>query len=201
MLELLENADFAHPPSARFRCRRSRSPSSRGTTLARSSATWRASRVGSIGLTGVAHTMDAYRRLPHGWRTTPEGMPTDRWMWLQSHWAAFRSALCAGERLTYLNVPGPGLSGSCPMPSAPSSSRGWRRRSREPGFADKLGAPAPRCHSSRCGGLPPVGAARATRRRGDPREAGPGGCAIKLVRIRPVRALLAREEPPAFSAR
>ncbi len=40
-------------------------------------------RSGSIGLTGVAHTMEAYRRLPHGWRTTPEGMPTDHWMWLQ----------------------------------------------------------------------------------------------------------------------
>ena len=34
-------------------------------------------------LTSVAHTLAAYRRLPHGWRTTPEGIYTDRYMWAQ----------------------------------------------------------------------------------------------------------------------
>jgi hypothetical protein len=29
------------------------------------------------------HTLDAYRRLPHGWRTTPAGIPTDNYMWQQ----------------------------------------------------------------------------------------------------------------------
>ncbi|WCO68669.1 glycosyltransferase family A protein [Iamia majanohamensis] len=29
------------------------------------------------------HTMDLYRRLPHGWRTTPPGRGTDRYMWSQ----------------------------------------------------------------------------------------------------------------------
>jgi hypothetical protein len=29
------------------------------------------------------HTAAAYRRLPHGWRTTPEGINTDAWMWRQ----------------------------------------------------------------------------------------------------------------------
>lgn len=33
-------------------------------------------------LSFVGHTMDFYRRLPHGWRTTPEG-PTDHYMWAQ----------------------------------------------------------------------------------------------------------------------
>lgn len=32
-------------------------------------------------LSFVAHTMAAYRRLPEGWATTPNGWPTDRWMW------------------------------------------------------------------------------------------------------------------------
>ena len=63
-------------------------------------------RVGSVGLTGVAHTLEAYRRLPFGWRTAPAGMPTDHHMWRQwldlpGLWASM------GERLTYLNFPDP----------------------------------------------------------------------------------------------
>jgi hypothetical protein len=34
-------------------------------------------------LSFVGHTMDAYRRLPHGWRTTPAELATDRFMWTQ----------------------------------------------------------------------------------------------------------------------
>ena len=34
-------------------------------------------------LSFVGHTLDAYRRLPDGWRTTPEGTATDRYMWSQ----------------------------------------------------------------------------------------------------------------------
>jgi hypothetical protein len=30
-----------------------------------------------------AHTLQMYRRLPHGWRTTPAGTPTDLYMWQQ----------------------------------------------------------------------------------------------------------------------
>lgn len=36
-----------------------------------------------IGLTGTCHTMKMYRKLPHGWRTTPEGIATDHYMWQQ----------------------------------------------------------------------------------------------------------------------
>ncbi len=39
----------------------------------------------TFGLSGVAHTVEAYRRLPHGWRTTPAGFSTDHYMW--SQWA------------------------------------------------------------------------------------------------------------------
>lgn len=34
-------------------------------------------------LSSVGHTMRAYRSLPHGWRTTPEGEYTDTHMWRQ----------------------------------------------------------------------------------------------------------------------
>jgi GalNAc5-diNAcBac-PP-undecaprenol beta-1,3-glucosyltransferase len=30
-----------------------------------------------------AHTLETYRKLPHGWRTTPQGKPTDLHMWQQ----------------------------------------------------------------------------------------------------------------------
>jgi hypothetical protein len=38
---------------------------------------------GGVGLTGTAHTVAAYRRLPHGWRTTPSGREPDQYMWEQ----------------------------------------------------------------------------------------------------------------------
>jgi hypothetical protein len=135
MLELLEGADFAHPPSARF--------DADGTLLF---FPWNYSRsefeeiargrVGSIGLTGVAHTMDAYRRLPHGWRTTPPGMPTDHWMWLQFlELPGFRGRM--GTRLTYLTFPDP-LWGRMPEDERATTLADWFRRSREPGFAEEL---------------------------------------------------------------
>jgi hypothetical protein len=37
----------------------------------------------SIPLSCAAHTLAAYRRLPFGWRTTPEGIATDKYMWQQ----------------------------------------------------------------------------------------------------------------------
>lgn len=36
-----------------------------------------------IPLSGAGHTMDFYRRLPYGWRTTPRGTFTDLYMWQQ----------------------------------------------------------------------------------------------------------------------
>jgi hypothetical protein len=36
-----------------------------------------------IGLSFVAHRLDAYLRLPEGWTTTPPGLPTDQFMWMK----------------------------------------------------------------------------------------------------------------------
>ncbi len=48
-------------------------------------------------LTFGAHTLDAYRRLPHGWHTTPAEFPwTDLYMWrqfLEQPWCRARSAM------------------------------------------------------------------------------------------------------------
>lgn len=135
MLRLLENADFAHPPSARF--------GPEGTLLF---FPWNygrpefqeiaRSRRGSIGLTGAAHTMDAYRRLPFGWRTTPEGIPTDHYMWIQFlELTGYRAVM--GTRLTYLTFPEP-VFGKLPDAERAEIIAGWFRRSREPGFEDEL---------------------------------------------------------------
>jgi hypothetical protein len=34
-----------------------------------------------FGLAFAAHTLEAYLRLPTGWSTTPDGLPTDQFMW------------------------------------------------------------------------------------------------------------------------
>lgn len=36
-----------------------------------------------VGLSQVAHRLDFYQRLPHGWRTTPKGDWSDHYMWQQ----------------------------------------------------------------------------------------------------------------------
>ena len=135
MLELLDDADFAHPPSVRFDIdgRLQFFPWSyeraEFAEIARG-------RRGSIGLTGASHTTDAYRRLPYGWRVTPEGMPTDHWMWLQFlDLPGFRAR--AGTRLTYLTFPDP-VWRTLAEERRAEVLASWFRRSREPGFAAEL---------------------------------------------------------------
>lgn len=48
-----------------------------------------------VGLSDAGHTLAAYRRLPHGWRTTPAGTHTDLHMWRQwiaEPWVRFVTA-------------------------------------------------------------------------------------------------------------
>jgi glycosyltransferase involved in cell wall biosynthesis len=57
-------------------------------------------------LTVGAHRMDAYRRLPHGWRTTPAGISTDQYMWwqfLEQPWVRAAS----GRVPTVIHLPTP----------------------------------------------------------------------------------------------
>jgi glycosyltransferase involved in cell wall biosynthesis len=93
---------------------------------------------GSVGLTGAAHTLAAYRRLPHGWRTAPDGIPTDRHMWLQ--W--FDQPWCRGvsaRTLTHLKFPDPAWR-SIDEAERAAVLAAWLTRSREPGFRDELDA-------------------------------------------------------------
>ncbi len=36
-----------------------------------------------VGMSCVGHRLQSYRRLPHGWRETPQGTKTDHYMWMQ----------------------------------------------------------------------------------------------------------------------
>lgn len=57
-----------------------------------------------IGLSFMAHTMDFYRHLPYGWRTTPEGRWTDHYMYQQ--FLSVRGAkVIGGNRATVLSFP------------------------------------------------------------------------------------------------
>jgi GalNAc5-diNAcBac-PP-undecaprenol beta-1,3-glucosyltransferase len=137
MGRLLENADFAHPPSARLTPAGELQffPWNYGRPEFREAGR---RRVGSVGLTGVAHTLEAYRRLPFGWRTTPPGMPTDHHMWRQ--WLDLRGLRAVtGERLTYLNFPDPFWK-ELPEGERAEALADWFRRSREPGFGQEVDA-------------------------------------------------------------
>ncbi len=135
MGRLLEEADFAHPVSARILADGELEvfPWNYGRPEFREAGR---ERVGSVGLTGVAHTLEAYRRLPFGWRTTPAGMPTDHHMWRQ--WLdlpGLRARM--GERLTCLNFPDPFWK-EIPEEQRAAALAEWLRRSRDAGFADEL---------------------------------------------------------------
>jgi hypothetical protein len=54
-------------------------------------------------LSTAAHRLDAYRRLPHGWRTTPAGTATDLYMWQQ--WLAATPRLASAGAITVLRFP------------------------------------------------------------------------------------------------
>jgi len=134
-LRLLEDADFAHPPSARMLPGGELQffPWSYGRPEFREIGRVRR---GSIGLTGAAHTLEAYRRLPFGWRTTPPGLPTDHYMWRQ--WLELPGVrMACGERLTHLNFPDP-FWNVLPVADRAATLAHWFRRSREPGFREEL---------------------------------------------------------------
>jgi glycosyltransferase involved in cell wall biosynthesis len=59
--------------------------------------------VNEVPLSAAAHRLDAYRRLPYGWRTTPTGRPTDLYMWHQ--WIHAKMRMVSAAAPTILNFP------------------------------------------------------------------------------------------------
>ena len=91
MLALLERADVVMPMGANIRPDGvvESSPWSLGEEPGRTMALGGTS---LFSLSGITHTMAAYRRLPFGWRDTPDGFYTDQYMLLQflgEEWCRF----------------------------------------------------------------------------------------------------------------
>ena len=115
---LLQNADFAHalPISVTPRGGLSAWTVDLGLTVYRDVLLREQI---SMPLTCCAHTLAFYRRLPHGWRTTPAGSPTDRYM-CQQMLALADCRVVSGRRPTVLTFPSP-------TAGVGRSSRAWRR--------------------------------------------------------------------------
>ena len=88
-------------------------------------------------LTFAGHTLDAYRRLPHGWRTTPPEFPwTDLYMWRQflaEPWCRARSAMVPTGINTWTHQ----------RPHLTDRERAdelayWRAQAATPGFRERL---------------------------------------------------------------
>jgi hypothetical protein len=106
LLELLEGADFAHSAPVTIRADGTLSYWPIDISIPEYQSMLRQGRWNAIGLTGAAHTVDAYRRLPYGWRPAPPDIWTDLHMWRQFlALPGFRGK--TGARLTALHFPSP----------------------------------------------------------------------------------------------
>lgn len=90
----------------------------------------------SFGLTGAAHTLEVYRRLPEGWRPAPPDIWTDLHMW-QQFLALPGLRGVTGTRLTCLHFPSPHRSGWPDVQRASELER-WTARLAEPRFRSEL---------------------------------------------------------------
>ncbi len=136
MLRLLEDADFAH--SAPLVVMPDGSLHYGPIDIARPEFHALLLRGGwnKISLTGAAHTLGSYRRLPYGWRPGPANVWSDINMWQQfvrQPWFRGRT----GTRLTHLHMPDQDRR-EVPVAERVAELERWWARIQEPGFADEL---------------------------------------------------------------
>ena len=105
MLDLLTDADFAHALPLRVNAGGDLGFYIVNLALAADRALI-LSGTNRVPLSCGAHTRALYRRLPHGWRTTPAGTPTDLYMW-QQILGQPECRAASGTRPTVLNFPSP----------------------------------------------------------------------------------------------
>jgi GalNAc5-diNAcBac-PP-undecaprenol beta-1,3-glucosyltransferase len=87
-----------------------------------------------VALSCGAHTTEMYRRLPHGWRTTPTGVPTDLYMW-QQFLSEPGCRATGGTRPTVLNLPR-SLRHDQPPADRLIELEKWSRDLQDPGWRD-----------------------------------------------------------------
>ena len=94
--------------------------------------------INRVPLSCGAHTMKAYRRLPHGWRTTPTGTPTDLYMWQQILDDPNNRA-ASGAIPTILNFPSPQRRDQTPEDRL-AELEAWSGKVRDPEWLDLFAA-------------------------------------------------------------
>jgi len=82
----------------------------------------------------AGHTLEAYRRLPHGWRPAPQDINTDAWMWLQFFEQPGLRALSV-PRVTVLRLPAAARPGWSPAERLAELDRWWAELSSPGGVA------------------------------------------------------------------
>lgn len=131
-LDRLENVDFTHPLPIFID--RQGTLQARPTDLAESRCRlWHQHPLrNAVSLTGVGHRLDAYLRLPLGWRETPSERWSDHFMW-QQWFASPDYRYSTGDRLTVLKFE---AADRTDMSDAQRRAEieTWLQRSREPGF-------------------------------------------------------------------
>ena len=133
MRHLLGNADFAHALPLYIDERSEISfyvgdlaiPAYRESLL---------SGINFVALSCGAHTTEMYRRLPHGWRTTPTGVPTDLYMW-QQFLSEPGCRATGGTRPTVLNLPRPLRRDQLPEHRLTELEK-WSRNLQDPAWRD-----------------------------------------------------------------
>jgi len=86
----------------------------------------------AVSLTGVAHRLDAYLRLPHGWREPPPGCWSDHYMW-QQWFANAEVRYATGSRLTVLKFQA-AVRTDMTASQRRAEILAWRARSQQPDF-------------------------------------------------------------------
>lgn len=135
MLELIEGRDFVHPLPVRIVDGRLEYLP---TDLARPECiAWhlQPTRRNNIDLTGVVHTLESYRRLPHGWRAAPRNRWTDHYMW-QQYFRLEGFTAATGSKPTTVKFGDVGSSGA----NIESELADWWARMHRPGFAEEYEA-------------------------------------------------------------
>jgi len=125
LLAALADSDFAHTMiyfmsenGPRFRLRSDVTDESDRSAIA--------SGTPKLPLSFVGHTLEMYRKLPYGWRTTPEGIFTDHYMW-QQFLAHPECRAASSDRPTILYLPRGGHPG-WPVERRLTELADWHRK-------------------------------------------------------------------------
>jgi hypothetical protein len=132
---LLEDADFAHTYPIRIE-----PDGSIGDWTVDLSRRWYIqAMLGGTNFVPLAcggHTLQLYRRLPHGWRTRPRGTPSDLYMW-QQILAVPGVRVASGARPTVLHFPS-SLRRNWPMRRRLEELDDWTARMDHPGWREDV---------------------------------------------------------------